>query len=124
MKLKRLIAFTVVMAVIMSCFCAVSTTVSADEIAPIDCATWDGLLKSSSTKTLLQNQYYSRSENKDADGNYIWPDAIAALGSIVGASNLYCTSGTMTERYLALANDGYKVANNSVGTTGTIRSLS
>lgn len=121
MNLKRLIAFTVVLATMLSC-CVVGTPVYADtteEVEPINCATWDGLLKKSATTSLLQNTYYSRIED-----NVEWPANIAALTPLETASNLYCTGGTMTSRYLALAGDGYQVSKNGVGPTGTIRSVS
>ena len=63
MKLKRLIAFTVVMAIIMSCFCVVATTVSAD-------ATGEELL------LYLDGTLYNTTTNADKNRTYIVGEAI------------------------------------------------
>ena len=126
MNFKRLIALTVVLASLLS-MCAFTGTVSADTvatetIAPIDLSLFDGIVYSSKGKDLGKG-YFSRSENKDEAGNYVWPESWGDI-TVTNISGIYpnLSKSTLTKAY-TLIQDGYQASKNGVGSTGTIRSL-
>lgn len=105
MKLKRLIAFTVVMAVIMSCFCAVSTTVSAAGIKSL--ANFDGrIYKSDGASYYDLDQHFSNA----ADTVSEWPED--------WKSKIYPNASKSK-----LSNYALNVTGNGVGLGGSVASV-